>query len=301
MLRNVLKRSPRSGRAFAIVFTAVALASLSIAGSASAWSMYEKFKNCPTANPEVKYCAYGKTENTSYLKAGLKTVLLKRALILQGGMTQLNFNETPETWFNPENGTPVLKPVPQNVEGGLQSVVEESMLSGKVLEEYKKAVKEGHTKVTATIETASNPSVYFNFYHLGTEKGTAIGLPLKVHFKGAIMGEHCYAGSDEAPINVELTDGTTSPPPPTEPMTGKFGHLGEPVFNVKKLTENSLVNNTFAAPAIEGCGLEPADYEMLDAAINTRVGLPAPEGENETRINGTLFLAVAETVVEKGF
>ena len=113
---------------------------------------------------------------------------------------------------------------------------------------------------------------------------------MKLKLSNPFFGNNCYVGSNTSPIVVDLTTGKSGE------LEGKSG---------SKLTEDrngfivtvhtdTLVNNTFASPGVEGCGVEGG----ADAAINAALGLPSPEGANMTVLNGTLKLSTAESAKE---
>jgi hypothetical protein len=91
------------------------------------------------------------------------------------------------------------------------------------------------------------------------------------------------------PVMLELTDGTTSPPPPNKPISGKFGSLSvNKEDTIIFLRENTIVDNSFAAPGAEGCGLLPA---IIDPIIDVQAGLPSAAGHNSAELTNTLELA----------
>ena len=89
---------------------------------------------------------------------------------------------------------------------------------------------------------------------------------------------------------VRLTDGTTSPPTPNMPISGRIADLrirdGGNLITIGAL---DLVDNAFAVPAATGCG-HPAG--RLDAAIDAGQGLPSPAGNDTLILNGSSALAV---------
>jgi hypothetical protein len=286
------------------------IAALGVAATAGA-SPWEKFKNCPVNNPGVGACLYGNTisnttkwaspDGSSEFTAGSARVPLTRPVVVQGGEAKGSIFAAANL-FDPEDGAPTVMSGLERVPGGLKAVIDPSRLSGAALAAYVTASRNFETnRVFAVIETAPSltPTVFVAPEHILTGSGTAISLPLKVKFINPFLGESCYAGSDAEPIAVELTAGTTSPPPPAEPMTGQAGHIAG--FYKKKfggIAEASLVSNTFAAPGVQGCGAEAGWQEEVDSAINSKVGLPSPAGMNSTRINGS-FLLVGSGAVKR--
>ena len=290
----------------AVLVSFVALPAVASAGG------LQKFQHCPKENPEVAVesgaCVYAKSQYTttnwkspeppSGLQAGNVTIPFVKPVVLQGGFSGLT--SEPVLLVGPEDGADRLVPAAEPVPGGLAGEIDASKLHGATLEAYEAAVHGRKTGVTATIEIAPNAAaVILNSAFLLTTEGTFLTLPLKMKFSNPFLGEHCYAGSDAAPIVVELTDGTTSPPPPNEPISGQLGKLkfGETEITIK---EDSLVGNSFEAPAVEGCGREAAWQAEVDEAINSKAGLPSPAGTNSTRINGKQLLTGVETLRQHG-
>jgi hypothetical protein len=152
--------------------------------------------------------------------------------------------------------------------------------------------------VSAVTELARPASeIIINTQALETSEGTALGLPVKIKLENTLLGSECYIGSSAHPINLNLTDGTTSPNPPNKPITGKPGFvtfLDE--FELVEITENTLVNNEFAAPAATGCG--GIFSFLLDPIIDSKIGLPAPDGYNTAIQNNTIKEAGAESVIK---
>jgi hypothetical protein len=291
-----------------VVATVGAVVTLTViaAAGASAASL-SKFANCPVDNPHVEgaQCAFARSQfGTShwekpvpspYFSAGKVTVPLRKPLVLQGGTEGLQ-----SPLFPPENGTLALSKTPEPIPGGLKAVLNPAELSGAALAAYKEAVAAKQTKVFATIELApeASSSVFLNSSNLLGGQGPFLTMLLKVKFSNPLLGEECYAGSDSEPIEVVLTDGTTSPPPPAEPMTGQLGEIRS-TRTILEVKEDSIVGNSFAAPGVHGCGREAAWQEEIDANVNKKAGLPSPAGMNSSRIDGELDVASSNTVKEE--
>lgn len=99
---------------------------------------------------------------------------------------------------------------------------------------------------------------------------------LKIRLSGAGLGGSCVIGSDEDPIPLSMTTGTTNPPPPNTPITGvPFTRAG----TVGKATVMSAthVDNAFPAPAARGCEQSGTN---IDDLVNSAAGLPSPAGTN---------------------
>ena len=139
-------------------------------------------------------------------------------------------------------------------------------------------------------------SIQLSTSSLLSEEGTALALPVKVHLENPLLGSSCYVGSNAHPVELPLTTGTTSPPAPNKPISGSAGELGfNEAFSLLTIKNNSLVNNSFAAPAAEGCG--GLFSFLIDPLVDAKLGVPAAAGHNTAILNGTLKVASAEAVV----
>jgi len=92
-------------------------------------------------------------------------------------------------------------------------------------------------------------------------------------------------------VELELTDGTTGPPPPSEPISGRIGTPSESKAEVVTVSGNTLVANGFPLPAAEGCGTRVGWQQQIGAAIDARLGLPSPPGGNVAILESTLGAA----------
>ncbi len=276
------------------------IAALSIASPAFATPKgeYAVFADCPVTTAQI--CIEANTESGEFI-VGKKTVPIEKTITLQGGL-----NETGGTglvFVAAKDGNTLTK-VPQKVPGGLAGLVNCTEIKGSgLLEKAERASCEaifenGATGVTATTELAGPASsIQINLANLLEATGTALQLPVKVHLENPLLGSACYVGSNSSPIVLPLTTGTTSPPLPNKPITGNVGTL---TFNeegtILTVLKNSLVNNSFAAPATNGCG---GIFEFLIGPIvNSSLGVPSTAGHNTAILNGTLHQAGSEIVQE---
>jgi hypothetical protein len=227
---------------------------------------FAKFINCPI--DKGKACLYGETTSGEF-KIGNKTTALVNPTTLQGGLAYLGTETLP--MLPPRFGAEELTRAPQPVPGGLTGISEE--IGGPT---------------SATAELAGTPvvtAVYLGFGH-----DTAVELPIKIHLENQELGPNCYIGSDAEPVILHLTDGTTKPPPGTEPMTGKIGkNEGRDKGRLIAFIENTLVDNTFPVPAAKGCGTSPATEPVITAAVNAAEGLPAEPGTSYAVLSGNQF------------
>lgn len=258
---------------------------------------FEQFADCPLSNHATNLCIFAQTESGKFI-IGKKTVPISSTLTLQGGV-HLVENEEEEIeryeFIGAENG-PTLSNSPQSVPGGLLGVVAPEFLPKFLQNIINKLVSEGLAGVTATTELAEPAtSIYINPSNLIERTGNTLSLPIKVKLNNTFLGESCYIGSDAHPIMLPLTTGKTAPPKPNEPIEGKVGSVKlKDGDNLTVITENTLVNNSFAAPKAEGCG--GLLSFLIDTAVDAEIGLPAAAGENTAILEGKLKDANAPAV-----
>ena len=287
----------------AMVTTVAALAVVSPA-MATPKGIFSIFATCPTAVPGVTTCQYGQT-TSGEMSIGSTKVPILNTITLQGGAlpTGKNLNEY---FLIPATDGNSLSKTEQNVPGGLLGLVNCTEIKGegffeKAIRATCKAIFENKvTGVTATTElvaSATNPAI-LNTGKLAFETGTALVLPVRVHLKNPLLGEECYIGSEAHPLQLQLTTGTTAPPEPNKPISGKFGSIAieeEKEQELAVITENSLVDNSFSAPVAEGCG--GFFSFIINPIINSKIGLPSAGGHNTAILNGTLRSASKAAVL----
>jgi hypothetical protein len=257
---------------------------------------YAVFADCPLSNASLSACISAKTESGKFT-VGKETVPIEKVITLQGGFIQ---NEVTEaiTFVAAADGNTLSK-TPQKVPGGLSGLVKCNEISNIVERIACELVFEnGVTGVNATTELAAPASsIGLNETNLLTASGTALSLPVKVHLENPFLGSACYVGSNAAPIVINLTTGTTSPPLPNKPITGSIGNLEvNEEGTILKFSKNSLVNNSFAAPGTSGCG--GIFSFLIDPIINAKLGVPSAAGHNTAVLNGTVQQAGASVVRE---
>jgi hypothetical protein len=283
----------------------IALFTLVSSASAEPKGIFKKYKDCPTEVPGNAICSYGETTSGEFVIGSTK-VPINKTIILQGGGVHTGGSNFNEYFLLPAKDGNSLSKTELNVPGGLTNLVNCEEIKGNGLFEIiergscKAIFENGTTGVTATTElvaNASNPAI-LNLTNMIEESGPAITLPVRVHLKNPLLGEGCFIGSEAHPIQLHLTDGTTSPPPPNTPIKGK---LGTPESEIEKEYEstvikgNTLVDNSFSAPASEGCG--GFFSFLIGPIVNSKVGLPSAAGHNTAILNGTLNIAEEEAVI----
>jgi hypothetical protein len=270
---------------------ALSAASPALAETHHPKGIFAPFADCPLANKSINDCLFAQTKSGEF-KVGKKTVPIVNTITLQGGF----IGESGNLQFVAAENGETLSKTAQPVPGGLLGVVAPSFLPGFLQELFNEFINKGITGVTATTELAAPASsIGLNTENLVTESGIALSLPVKVKLNNTFLGESCYIGSNSKPVVIEFTTGTTSPPAPNKPIKGKAGTFEqEDGFLLIRLKNNSLVNNSFAAPGAEGCG--GIFSFLIDPAVNAELGVPAAAGNNTAILNGTLETANAEAV-----
>jgi PKD repeat protein len=89
---------------------------------------------------------------------------------------------------------------------------------------------------------------------------------------GISLGSSCFIG----PLALNVTTGTTSPPPPNTPISGV-------PYDPANGT-GTLVNNSFSVPGASGCG----PLGLANGPINDQLGLPSAAGRNTAILEGVL-------------
>src|SRR4029077_19286625 len=241
-------------RALAVVATLVgALATLGFASPAlgSLKQDLQKFGDCPYNVPNVSECVYSSVTSGEFV-IGKSAVPITVPVIIQGGLEGgANHGKlVPATDGN------TLSKSPQPVPGGLVGI----------------ALPGDFTEVTATAELAGQGQI-----------GTTVHLPLKTKLDNTLLGSNCYIGTDAEPMVLDLTYGTTNPPPPNEPISGSSAITTLDKGTILQV-KGTLVDNAFAAPGATGCTPLPL---VGDLAVNNQEGLPAAAGKNTAIQTGT--------------
>jgi hypothetical protein len=246
------------------------------------------FGDCPLSAPNVTECVVAQTTG-GQLTIGRAIVPLDHTVTLQGGIA--SEPETEITSFVPAADGNALLQTPLEVPGGLLDLIGRRNLTTWVHSSYNRWSQRDYA-VTATLELVGPAQI--NLLNIVFQEGPALVLPSRLKLENRLLGDGCYIGSRTEPIMLEMIDGTTSPPPPNQPISGTAGSLSiEQEGSLLTLTGSSFVNNSFAVPPAEGCG--PASE--IDREIDRQVGLPSVAGSNTAIIDGTETVAVAPAVV----
>ncbi len=294
-----LRRSGTGSRVavLAIATALVCLVSASAALAKAPTGDFARFAQCPRFTKGVNFCEFTQIKSGE-VKIGSTTVPIEKTITLQGGYNR-NEEKEPitETFVGALNGETLSK-TPQKVPGGLLDLVRCNEISNIIERIACELVFEnGVTGVNAITELAKPASsIGINTDNLLSTHGVALSLPTKVRLENAFLGSECYIGSSSSPVTLNLTDGTTSPPPPNKPISGKLGNLEFlDEFELIEINNNTQVDNSFSAPGASGCG--GIFSFLIDPIIDAKLGLPSAAGKNTAVQNGTVYEATAETVI----
>jgi hypothetical protein len=273
-----MTQSRTLGRLLTILGAAIAALVL-LAPAASAKEPapgFERFAGCPSPEESAStvFCIRSEVFG-GHLQTGKKDVPVENPLTIVGGLNA----ELGGFAANSKGG---LSKTKQKVPGGVIGLTGLTWL----LEFF------GSDALTlyATAEFAGVP---------GNFSPNSITLPLKVHLEtpSGVLGSSCYIGSTSSPITLNLITGTTNPPAPNKPITGK-----EPTFEetetVLFFNNGKFVDNSFSVPGASGCTLKLFGFIpiSLNGFVNSQSGLPSAAGNNEAIQEYDLEITAQELV-----
>jgi hypothetical protein len=255
---------------------------------------FAPFADCPLSQPSATLCLRADT-TSGFITTGQKTVPVVNPVVLQGGLS-INPETGAATFFGAEDGNTLTK-APQPVPGGLLGITAPTWWPQILRDLFNETINNGFTGVQATLELAGPASsIKLNTGNLINSEGTALSMPVKVKLSNPFLGNSCYIGSNSNPITLNLTTGTTSPPPPNTPITGKLGNVTPGAEGlIINFSPQKLVDNSFAVPGANGCGGFLFSW-AVDPFVNSIVGVPSPAGTNTAVLEGKLALASAAAV-----
>jgi hypothetical protein len=223
---------------------------------------FPNFSDCPSAGlPSGSICVDIQSVQGELEIKGFR-VPLDHSLEIRGAVTN-------EGVFIPPRGTNGFFAEPVRIPGGLLGL----------------ELPFGFNTVLATAELAGSPSQIV--IHAGEQM---ISMPLKVRLSNVLLGRNCHIGSNRTPVQLNLIPGTTEPPPPNRPITGRFGTLEFIPPNLLISREGTDVENSFAIPGAQECG---GLLELNNALIDLKLRIPSAAGNNAVSITneaGVLIL-----------
>ncbi len=270
------------------VLGALVFASAALGASHNPKGEYAQFKECPLNRATITDCVVS-VSNGGGFTIGKKTVPLVNPVTLQGG-----FEGAGEAvkFYGAENGDTLSK-TPQPVPGGLLGITAPTWWPKFIQDWFNGLINEGFTGVNATVEltgpTKGLTKVKLNTEHLLFEEGVALGLPVKIKLDNAILGSSCYIGSETTPVQLNFTSGTSGK------LKGSAGEVSfNPEFTITTISGGKLVDGTYAAPGVNGCG--GIFSFLVDPLVNSILGTPSPAGKNAATLEGKIQDAVASAV-----
>lgn len=266
--RRMLGRAATSAAAVVLVMLGTAAA----ASAGRPTGDFARFQQCPRFTADVNLCLYAETLGGK-VTIGKRTLQIERPIVLQGGIVKSEWAFA-ERFVGALNGE-TFSHTPEKVPGGLL---------GSPLYVVLELIPPANEVVISTA-------------NLQNQSGAAIVLPARMHLENSILGGECYIGSRSHPIVMHLTSATTSPNPPNRPISGTVGYIAaKDEFELFEITGDSLVDNTFSAPAATGCG-SPTRESVMDSLVDHELGLPSPDGYNAIVQLNTIWEATTVGVI----
>ncbi|MBB4661634.1 hypothetical protein BDZ31_001207 [Conexibacter arvalis] len=235
-----------------------ALAAATLLGSGTAAAVFPDFTGCQTAGAFA--CIDIQSRDGSMTIKGT-TVPIGESLAIRGALS-------PTAEFIPPAGTTGIFSRPIQVPGGLLGI--DFPIPGNA--------------VTATTELAGPvSSVRINPGTLG------VAMPIKLKLSNPILGPWCHIGSNSDPANLNMIIGTTNPPPPNTPISGRKGRASLVNGDTAVYDDNVNVDNSFAVPGASVCGI---GLGLVNTLINAKLQIPSAAGNNTLIIVNDVALKV---------
>ncbi|WSQ96885.1 hypothetical protein OG735_01200 [Streptomyces sp. NBC_01210] len=278
----------------ALVFAApLATVPANAAGVDQLNGYWSPFTRCPVDN-RVMLAADGKADIASCvssyspsgtIKLGNLTALTS-ASELQFGVVQHAAART-FTVVPPPGGAVV--GAPTEIPGGLLGLVCTSGIP--VVSDICRAASEnGLNRVTATVESVGTPTDFSLTSALGPGM-PIVRLPVRIRLQNPLLSSECYIGSADDPIVLRLQNDS-------KPAMASQRFDGDGTPNASRgammrfvLTESSQGDSGFAVPKAHDCGL----WGLVDLAIDLKVGLPSPAGNNSLVLSGASIYSAGLT------
>ncbi len=281
-----------TGGVLAALVCVAALAAVS--ASTALANEYSAFEQCPYKTAGVEACLSSVTESGEIVIGNKKEAKEKTAVpivvhqTLQGGLGEPNEETGQQPFYGATNGVTLSK-ASQKVPGGLLDFVKCNEIKEFLLRVACELLFEnGTTGVNAVTELAAPASsIYVNEFALNDELPyppypPALVLPVKIKLENSLFGSECYIGSNSEPVELALTSGATSPEAPNKSIKGSKGEkTTRGGGRILVISGVKLVGNAFKVGKAHGCGA----FGILDGIIESKLGLPSPDGENTAILN----------------
>jgi len=275
-------RRSRLALAAIAVVAAIPLVGANSASAANYASPYDVFNGCPVDNPDFLAAdgeagCVGAVAHEGTMKLGNMEAVLGPMVTSMGVYVTQAEPNAPVTL--PGAGGNSIAAEPVTVPGGLLNMMCPGASTNVITQLCKTLADSALNKVTATAVSAGTPE-------FSLDPGPTV--PIKIKLNNPLLGNNCYIGSDANPIVLELALAPAGdsaeivllPPIPGYELAGFLGLAG------LKFTDE-----TFEVPKAKGCG----PLNLFDGAINNRVGLPSPSGNNSITLLGDSYIAIASS------
>lgn len=236
----------------------------------------QHFANCPVNVKGVATCLFSSTTSTTF-KIGSTTVTSSSPTTLSLGLRYTSTGQP--VVVLPDNGTQALQSPAIPLPGGLTGI---PGLDGGVL------------AVTVTPQLVGKPSLNLGNLLNGKAPGLTLPIDVLVSTPTGLLGPDCTIADAADPITLNLTTGTTHPPPPNTPISGAVGKASSTPQGLINIAGMTLVDNSFAVPGTNNCGIKG----VLDPILDLDKGLPSPAGSNTAILSGSSHTAPA-TLIRK--
>ena len=261
---------------------------------ASPKGIFARFAQCPTGRPGVALCQHAEVTGGT-VTIGKISIPITRPIVIQDGAVPTGGANVNEYFLSPAANGESVSSNELQIPGGMQAILQCPQAgcrgpSGGIVP----------NAVNATLETAASPTNpgILDLAAAAEERGAALIFPIRLQLHNSLLGSACYLGSAAHPIELRLTGGTTSPPPPNKPITGTFGKAAsvlENGYELSSFTGGKLVDNAFSVPVAQGCGERLAS--LVDLKIDQVLGLESPAGHNTAILMSTFQIAEVEAVL----
>lgn len=123
----------------------------------------------------------------------------------------------------------------------------------------------------------------------------SIRMPVRVRLINALLGMNCHIGTSSRPVTLTLITGTTEPPAPNRPISGRTG-----AFSAEGTAEGDIivrfagnvnVENSFSVPGATECGL---GLGLINALVNAKLRIPSAGGNNSIEVTNNVALKAIE-------
>jgi len=166
---------------------------------------------------------------------------------------------------------------PEFVPGGLLKALGCPSSTPSVEKICREAKLPGETTVVKALVQSAGPITNFEL--------TTWTQPVMVKLINPLLGNYCYMGSADNPIELNpAVTGTLGVIP--DPNPTRFPNL-----DVLEITGATATDTTFSVPAVTGCGPGGSANIAIDEAIDSSDGLPSASGSNSLVLNGNFYLA----------